>query len=533
MEGVIGEPMFIHHHNNTDSNLVPSSLPPQHQSTTTSAPPTTTSSSTSSSSSATTSASTNSSPPNLSMGATVKIRAAQHLHQKLHDYAGTYAEIIEIPVHPNTWFTVKTADNKKIKMRASAFEFGYAAINGTTNHSLVNVSRMMVMNNAANVRSAKVRSRAPPTQLEGAARSVMTPIHITSENQRFEEDANEPPVYEMEFDSAPIEQHQQLSTVEIQEAAPTESAEGAEVAGAEEGAGMKVKIVCSSDVMVKFPNLAGLEGHVIETPVHPNTWYTVKLNNGRVVKLRRNSLRFEFDGTGDSDVLRNRKTLSDEEEAYFQSWVGTSVVVRKGKDSGVQGVVTEFIEGGFFRIKTGQEVDLVKKVCQVEHARKRKESFEELAAKRARRASAKELSGSYVNILAGKFSGKVGYVTRGGNGYCVVEVWDRETQPDSPFVVMKRCADLRLLGEDSNSMDVDSTCPSQGSLFSISDEKSPSCPSPSTSASSETIEKNEDHPEIVGAASVLMHLLVASPTASLSSQNTMQGELRTEGSMFF
>jgi len=182
----------------------------------------------------------------------------------------------------------------------------------------------------------------------------------------------------------------------------------------------------------------------------------------------------------------------------------------------------------------------VKKVSQVEHARKRKESFEELAAKRARRAVAKELTGSYVNILAGKLSGKVGFVSRGGNGYCIVEVWDRETQADSPLVVMKRCADLRLIGEESTS-DVDSlsqsTCPSV-------EEQSPSLSSASQStnqeektynsptSSSEVSDKNEDHPEIVGAASVLMHLLVRSSSPStLSPNHNMPGDSRSEGSM--
>jgi hypothetical protein len=60
----------------------------------------------------------------IAVGSVIRIRQAHYLHPKLHIYASTKAVVVEVPSHPNTWFTVRTVlDSKLIKMRASAFEY--------------------------------------------------------------------------------------------------------------------------------------------------------------------------------------------------------------------------------------------------------------------------------------------------------------------------------------------------------------------------------------------------------------------------
>lgn len=51
------------------------------------------------------------------LGSTVVIRGPDDIHHKLRDYAGTPAVIVDVPVHPNTWFGVRLFDGTTVKIR--------------------------------------------------------------------------------------------------------------------------------------------------------------------------------------------------------------------------------------------------------------------------------------------------------------------------------------------------------------------------------------------------------------------------------
>lgn len=58
----------------------------------------------------------------LTVGSKIRVRATEGLHPKLAPYAGQSAEIIELPAHPNTWFGIRLADGRQVKLRKTAFD---------------------------------------------------------------------------------------------------------------------------------------------------------------------------------------------------------------------------------------------------------------------------------------------------------------------------------------------------------------------------------------------------------------------------
>lgn len=58
----------------------------------------------------------------ISVGTSIRIRSTDRIHQKLHQYANTNATVVDMPVHPNTWFGVRLHDQRKVKIRKSAFD---------------------------------------------------------------------------------------------------------------------------------------------------------------------------------------------------------------------------------------------------------------------------------------------------------------------------------------------------------------------------------------------------------------------------
>ena len=58
----------------------------------------------------------------LTVGSKVQIRGPDAIHPKLHAYAYSFAEIVQLPVHPVTWYGVRLRDGKNVKLRKSSFD---------------------------------------------------------------------------------------------------------------------------------------------------------------------------------------------------------------------------------------------------------------------------------------------------------------------------------------------------------------------------------------------------------------------------
>ena len=69
----------------------------------------------------------------LLVGSRVQVRGPEHIHPKLHPYAHTEAEIVELPSHPNTWYGIRLRDGKLVKLRKSAFDIVSVYGNGNGN----------------------------------------------------------------------------------------------------------------------------------------------------------------------------------------------------------------------------------------------------------------------------------------------------------------------------------------------------------------------------------------------------------------
>lgn len=59
---------------------------------------------------------------NITLGCRLRIRGTGHIHHKLRQYAHTEAVMVELPVHPNTWYGVQLVDGKEVKLRKSSFD---------------------------------------------------------------------------------------------------------------------------------------------------------------------------------------------------------------------------------------------------------------------------------------------------------------------------------------------------------------------------------------------------------------------------
>lgn len=58
----------------------------------------------------------------ISLGSRLRIRGSDQIHHKLRVYAFTEATIVDVPVHPNTWYGVRLFDGKEVKIRRSSFD---------------------------------------------------------------------------------------------------------------------------------------------------------------------------------------------------------------------------------------------------------------------------------------------------------------------------------------------------------------------------------------------------------------------------
>lgn len=75
------------------------------------------------------------------------------------------------------------------------------------------------------------------------------------------------------------------------------------MAGVSFSVGDLVRILSTTNVMLRYPNLIGSVGRVKETPVHPNTWFTVNVIDGRSVKFQPTALSaVDESEVGDEEV---------------------------------------------------------------------------------------------------------------------------------------------------------------------------------------------------------------------------------------
>jgi RNase P/RNase MRP subunit p29 len=407
------------------------------------------------------------------VGNIVKIRSVHHLHPKLHCYANSEAEITEVPVHPNTWFTVRMFDGKRIKVRASAFDCGK---NGNTLIKKTYDDSYDSPQENEQSYSGKYYSGDSNDSAEGEVRQPIDPSKMIPEN--------------------------------------------------------RVKIIPSSDVVSKFSQFSGCEGYVVEFPVHPNTWFTIQMDNGKMMKLRRNSIKFDSDPE-DYEPRTTSRRISEKnsqvaEDDFYKGFVGQIATIKNGKEAGLEGTIVDYTQG-FFKIRVG-ETEIMKRVYHIDLSRKRKQSFEELAEKRAKRAAAKAMVGHEVKIIGGKHKEKSGVVVKGSNGFCVVEM------QESGQLIMKRCSDLQLVREGD--MDCDnSLSDSQNSLDISWNVQIEDCDDVDVERANEILENfsytsSSEKREICGAASVLMNIFSqtsprSTPNSSPTSSNveTLQSDL--------
>lgn len=61
------------------------------------------------------------SPANAIVGSRVRIRGRAEIHRSLFPYADSDAVVEDVPVYPNTWYTVRFRDHSLIKIRRSSF----------------------------------------------------------------------------------------------------------------------------------------------------------------------------------------------------------------------------------------------------------------------------------------------------------------------------------------------------------------------------------------------------------------------------
>lgn len=66
----------------------------------------------------------------LTVGSRIQIRGPESIHPKLHAYAYSFAEIVQLPVHPVTWYGVRLRDGKNVKLRKSSFDVVSVHSNG-------------------------------------------------------------------------------------------------------------------------------------------------------------------------------------------------------------------------------------------------------------------------------------------------------------------------------------------------------------------------------------------------------------------
>eukprot|EP00808_Paulinella_micropora_P028891 g80102.t1 len=167
--------------------------------------------------------------------------------------------------------------------------------------------------------------------------------------------------------------------------------------------GASIRIRAADAIHHKLRPYASTLARVISLPIHPNTWFGIQLYDGTRVKVRRSA----FDCVDASDAqLRLTEGFDDASE-----------VMPSLHSHGDHGDQSDESESHYTSKKVHGKA---RKICKT------------------------NLVGQFVVIESGRYSGRLGYVTRGGNGYFAVHLLQGSSSSGSPSV-MKRSIDLRVV----------------------------------------------------------------------------------------
>lgn len=172
-------------------------------------------------------------PTDLKQGTVIQILNTENVAQRFPDLVGQYATIDKVPVHPSTWFTVRTSEapTKTLKLQPTALK--------VVGNSPVSTSDE---NTDAPQKARPGRPRSNSMDSQGAKSRIYSTPDGTS--------------------------HAHTLTL-----------------------GAEVVIRATDSVLQRTPHLAGQIGYVKEVPVHPATWFKVRLSDNAVHTFRPSALR--------------------------------------------------------------------------------------------------------------------------------------------------------------------------------------------------------------------------------------------------
>jgi len=362
------------------------------------------------------------------VGSRVRIRDEGLIHPKLRHYSLSEAEIIEVPMHPNTWYGVRLADGRRIKIRKSAFD-------------LLDERGLPILLPSPSISAAN--SPANPARLTSPPKAIFSPnqgitlgarVTIVSNNdvmQKF------PKLVGCVGEIIDIPRHPNTwFTVRL----------------------------ADSGRIVKFRRSALQFDFEKEYGLYEDDGFAELRNEGIS-----NEDSFEMDiddsltmteeaeGAGVSLLQCTEEFSPDSDDLSYDQWVGREVRIRQGRFSGFVGRVASY-SNEHFRISFGSE-EIIKERDQVSLLKQRRSSLARQSnvievqypvsnpAKKMRRDRIpKKVVGNFVRIENGKFMGQIGCVTKVRNNCCIIEVWGEKGEIETPMVIMKNINDFTILG---------------------------------------------------------------------------------------
>lgn len=175
------------------------------------------------------------SPTDLKQGTVVQILSTENVVQRFPELVGKFATIDKVPVYPSTWFTVRILQQpaRTVKMQPTALKL---APNSPSMNS--NEENVPVKNRPGRPRSNSIDSNSNDKRPRSNSATADGASHVHSL-----------------------------------------------ILGAE------VVIRATESVLQRTPHLAGQIGYVKEVPVHPATWFKVRLADNTVHTFRPSALR--------------------------------------------------------------------------------------------------------------------------------------------------------------------------------------------------------------------------------------------------
>lgn len=170
--------------------------------------------------------------------------------------------------------------------------------------------------------------------------------------------------------------------------------------------GAPVRLKSSDCIHAKLRHYASTVAKITALPVHPNTWFGLKLYDGTEIKVRRSAFEYLDESDPQYDGVEELPPDQMEDSPRF-SYVMTT------------------------KHKT----------------KKQKKNLESRTSKRRSSQQLKSSNpiGQYVMITNGRYSGRRGYVSKGSNGYFSVQMLEKAFKADAGSTVMKRSCDLQVI----------------------------------------------------------------------------------------